>query len=243
MSDKLYDRDGVQLWHGLAENLDFIPDESVDLTVTSPPYNLGASGHKWVGVKEKEWGPHEFYDDTMPENEYQDWQVKVLDEAWRVTKNSGSLFYNHRQRSQKKRGILPWEWIRRTKWEFIQRITWNRSSTHNHDPQRFWRIDEDIYWLCKGEPYFNKQCAKFGTVWTFPFSTNSPHAAPFPEELPTRCILACSKPGDLILDCYVGSGTTVRVASRLGRRAIGVDKEEKYLLEMAIPSLAQMAML
>ncbi len=62
------------------------------------------------------------------------------------------------------------------------------------------------------------------TVWKVPTSNNaSAHWAPFPAEIPRRCILASSNPGDLVLDPYCGSGTTLAEAVRLGRRAVGVD--------------------
>lgn len=57
------------------------------------------------------------------------------------------------------------------------------------------------------------------------------HFAVFPEELAENCILAASAPGDMVLDPFVGSGTTVRVAHRLGRRAIGIDISQEYCEE------------
>lgn len=61
-------------------------------------------------------------------------------------------------------------------------------------------------------------------VWTFPTQPyKGAHFATFPEELPRRCILAATKPGDLVLDPFAGSGTTGRVAVKLNRRAMLVD--------------------
>ena len=54
------------------------------------------------------------------------------------------------------------------------------------------------------------------------------HFATFPEALPERCIKAGSKKGDLILDPFAGSGTTLKVAARLGRRSIGIELSEEY---------------
>lgn len=65
-----------------------------------------------------------------------------------------------------------------------------------------------------------------GSVWHFPPGGDKPeakHLAPFPLELPRRCILLSTQPGDLVLDPFAGSGTTGRAAEMLGRRFVGVD--------------------
>ena len=55
------------------------------------------------------------------------------------------------------------------------------------------------------------------------------HPTQKPEELLRRIILACTKEGDIVLDPFIGSGTTSVVAKELGRNSIGIEKEEKYL--------------
>lgn len=77
------------------------------------------------------------------------------------------------------------------------------------------------------------------SVWYFP-KANCPdaHFAVFPEELPKRCILASTQPGDLVLDPFAGRGTTIKVARQLRRSAIGIDLGEGYR-EMAV-SIAQL---
>lgn len=68
-----------------------------------------------------------------------------------------------------------------------------------------------------------------GDVWTIsvtPF--RGAHFAPFPLELPRRCILAGCRPGDTVLDPFSGAGTTALAAQQLGRRAIGIDINAKY---------------
>jgi site-specific DNA-methyltransferase (adenine-specific) len=66
-------------------------------------------------------------------------------------------------------------------------------------------------------------------VWDFSAQTKSKHPAPFPEELPKRLIKLHSFEGDVVLDPFVGSGTTCKVAKDLGRNYIGIDKEQKYI--------------
>ena len=76
------------------KGLQKIDDKSVDLIITSPPFNLGNTHH--TGFKK-----HKSYNDKMPEEEYQLWQLKVLNECFRVLKDNGSLLYQHKNRISK----------------------------------------------------------------------------------------------------------------------------------------------
>jgi len=68
------------------------------------------------------------------------------------------------------------------------------------------------------------------SVWNFAtHSYKGAHFATFPPELPRRCILAASRPGDTILDPFAGSGTTLAVAQELGREFVGIELAEEYL--------------
>lgn len=76
------------------------------------------------------------------------------------------------------------------------------------------------------------------TIWRI--NTNGipdEHYAPFPDELPRRCILAGSRPGDAVLDPFAGSGTTCRVAESLGRHSIGIDLGYQALQERRTDNL------
>jgi DNA modification methylase len=68
----------------------------------------------------------------------------------------------------------------------------------------------------------------YTTVWNIPPSKNEGHVCTFPEELVERCLLMCSDENDIVLDPFMGSGTTGKVAKRLNRKFIGVEKDEKY---------------
>lgn len=83
---------------------------------------------------------------------------------------------------------------------------------------------ETILMLVKQPSYrfFPEGLVESGDVWHFPPAKGG-HLAPFPEELPRRAILASTEPGDLVVDPFSGSGTTLRVAHALGRRAVGVE--------------------
>jgi site-specific DNA-methyltransferase (cytosine-N4-specific) len=72
------------------------------------------------------------------------------------------------------------------------------------------------------------------TVWTIPTQPYSgSHFATFPEKLVEPCILAGSRPSDIVFDPFVGSGTVIRTATRLQRKGVGCDINLKYLIEEA----------
>lgn len=78
------------------------------------------------------------------------------------------------------------------------------------------------------------------TVWSIPPAVREPggHPAPFPVELARRCIRLSTWPGEVVLDPFAGTGTTLVAARQLGRRAIGIERSEAYCLA-AIDRLAQ----
>jgi hypothetical protein len=128
-------------------------------------------------------------------------------------------------------------------------ITWNKDSTPEPVKSRVTRQAEIVLHLSAGTtPYFDKaswqmtekrlggfnapyeSSEKITDVWSLPSAngTNG-HGAEFPISLPGRCIALTSKPGDLVLDPFVGSGTSALAAMELGRRCIGFDTSQKYL--------------
>lgn len=118
-----------------------LPAECIDLIITSPPYNLGNKHH--TGDKR-----HQAYADSMPEIKYQEWQIEVLRECFRILKFEGSLFYNHKNRIRKGIQISPYEWLFKTPFIIKQELVWfNRSQ--NFDKIRFYPMTERVYWLAK----------------------------------------------------------------------------------------------
>ena len=76
------------------------------------------------------------------------------------------------------------------------------------------------------------------TVWNIPPARREGHPAPFPVELARRCVRLSTWPGETVLDPFAGSGTTLLAARQLGRRAIGIERSERYC-QLAIRRLAQ----
>jgi len=221
---------------GRAEHCESIADASVDLIITSPPYNLGAA--HWpmggAGNTPREAGiGYDIANDAMEENEYQDWQIKVINEMWRVAKDGASFFYNHKVRHAAGSIIHPMDWLRKTLWDIRQEIIWDRGSTHNHSSTLFWQQDERIYWLTKGTPKIDSRTIGIPSVWRIPFTDVRPennwHPAPFPIEIPETLIKIVTSAEAVVLDPFMGSGTTLIAATKSGRNSIGVEISSDYI--------------
>ena len=206
-----------------------LEDNSVNCTVTSPPYNkCGVGGGLFRKIE------YDTFDDTIPEEEYQQEQIELLDIIFDKTVEGGSFFYNHKVRYYKGDAISPWAWLTKTKWNIREEIIWARGSGPEISGYRFIQNDERIYWLCKGakHPRLPRACANWGSVWKFGPDMKNSHPAPYPLVLPLRCIQAVlpENPG-LVLDPYSGSGTTGVAATLLGHDYIGFDLSDKYQQE------------
>ena len=210
--------DSLELAKGLENN-------SIDCTVTSPPYNKGGIGGGLFRKIE-----YAAFNDTLPEEEYQNQQIELLNILFDKTKEDGSLFYNHKVRYLEGNAISPWEWLTQTKWNIREEIIWNRGSGPEISGYRFTQIDERIYWLCKASKRekLPRRSVNYGSVWKFPPEMTNPHPAPYPIILPARCIQAVMGEPGVILDPYSGSGTTGLAATLLGHDYIGFDLSEEY---------------
>ena len=209
-----------------------IPDASIDLVVTSPPYNK--RGHSGANLAGRNWKAGDIdygvFNDDMPEPEYQSWQLRILDEIYRVLVDGGSLFYNHKNRVKNYALTSPLVWLLKSPLTLRQEIIWDRGSAPDINPRRFYPSTERIYWMFKGEKpkYFNAASANYKEVWRINQEYNNEHPAPFPVEIAKRCIEACSRDGDLILEPFAGSGSTLLAAKELGRNAIGIEINPQY---------------
>lgn len=214
------------------ETLRGFPDDFFDITVTSPPYNKqGMSGVLVGEVKYKGSS------DTRSENGYQAEQIDVLNELYRVTKPGGHVFYNHKLRWLEGVMIHPLEWILGSKWisKIRQEIIWDRNIAANIRGWRFWQVEERIFWLQKGiviGDELQSKHAKMSSIWKIRPECRFPeHPAPFPLELPTRCIysIADDCTGLNILDPYCGIGTTLVAASIMNHNYVGIDICSDYI--------------
>ncbi len=213
------------------------PSESIDLIVTSPPYNKKSSRRKthktdtWSGGNAAiNYGD---FNDNLPEETYQTLQVSIINECLHILKSRGSFFYNHKNRTVNKEIISPYLWLLKTNAKIKQEIIWNRKMIVEVDKVRFYPKTEKIFWLIKNniQPKFNGDFAKLTEIWEILPCQNEKrhnHPAPFPEELVKNCILSTTNENDIIFDPYVGSGTTCSVAKTFKRQWIGIDISPEY---------------
>jgi len=201
-----------------------IKDKSINLIITSQPYNLGNTHH--TGFKK-----HKSYKDKMPEKDYQLWQLEVLNECFRVLKNNGSLIYQHKNRISKGIQISPYEWIYKSNFIIKQEIVWiNRSQ--NFDKIRFYPFTERVYWLTKDNKTklynkINKQDVFDWKEWK-PVGTRGLHTRAFPEKL-VEDFLNVFPDAKLILDPFIGSGTVAVVCKKMKRNFIGFEKNKDFV--------------
>lgn len=229
--NKIYEMDCLD---GLRQ----LPDNSVDLIITSPPYNKAGFNGKVRRTEKCIWNKTIDYSgdvdvDCMEENLYEKWQIEILNECFRVLKNDGSMFYNHKIRVRKNQISHPIEWIAKSKFNCRQIITWDRTASPNPDTCRYVPTTELIFWLCKTNknPRFRRdKNAIFQTeVWRFPADKNTAHPAPFPMALPDNIIPSVAQGEDIIvLDPFMGSGTVAKSAIKNSCRYIGFEISKNY---------------
>ncbi len=229
-----------------------LAEASVDVVVTSPPYNLGIAYNR--------------YGDRRAEGEYLDWMVQVAGALRRVLRPDGSLFLNIAGSSMQP--WLPFELIVRLRGVFTlqNHISWVKSiatgddSVGHYKPvpgARFLhRNHEHIFHLTQdgarkldrlavGVPFKDKsniarrghaqdlRCR--GDTWFIPYRTvrsragKHNHPGTFPVDLPRWCIRLHGTPGAVVLDPFAGTGTTLVAAGLEGGRGIGIEMDPDYV--------------
>lgn len=210
-----------------------MPDECVDLVVTSPPYNLKNStgngmkdgrGGKWAGAALVNGYSH--YNDNIPHDEYAEWQYNCLKEMFRLIKKDGAVFYNHKWRVQDGKLQDRQDIIRDL--PVRQIIIWRRKGGINFNPGYFLPTYEIIYLIPKPDFKLVPKANAYGDVWEFTQEMKNEHPAPFPVALIDRIISSTN--AQIILDPFMGSGTTAVVATGLKRNYIGIELSPNYCI-------------
>ena len=205
------------------EVLKTIPDNSIDCIITSPPYNIGKmhSNHLQFGT---------YAGNDMKEDEYQEWQIEVLNECFRVLKTNGSMFYNHKVRIKNGLAIHPLQWILKSNFLLKQEITWDMGKSANCDKIRFFPFSERIYWLVKDSKTKINNINNLSDVIRC-VSTNkrkdTGHIAVMPENI-SDFILDSVLDCKIVLDLFLGSGTTGVSAVKHNMDFIGIELDQKY---------------
>ena len=242
MNDPYFQGDNVQLYHADFLRLDAIPDSSVDLIVTSPPYNV-----------ELEYGTHK--DDSSYE-EYLVFTERWLQKCYALSKDAGRLCLNipldKNKGGQQSVCADITHIAKRAGWQYHSTIIWNEG---NISRRTAWGS-----WMSAGAPYviapvevilvmYKNRWRKddwsrednditrdefiqwTNGLWTFNGQRKKAaggHPAAFPAALSTRCIKLFSFIGDTVLDPFVGSGTTLLSARWHKRKGIGVEIDREY---------------
>jgi site-specific DNA-methyltransferase (adenine-specific) len=210
-----------------------LPSDSMDLIVADPPYNLG-----------KDYGNNH---DERDRSDYERFTRDWLSEAVRLLRPGGSLYVFMGVRFIARLFSLLQDELRL---DFNGWITWHYTQGMGRK-NGFSPRHEDILYFTRGKPFVfnldevrvpqkyyrqrnNMAGANPGDVWHFSHvhycsAERWPHPTQKPEALLERIIRASSRPGDMVLDPFVGSGTTCRVALALERRCIGIDLNPEYI--------------
>jgi site-specific DNA-methyltransferase (adenine-specific) len=228
-----------------------LPKASIDVVVSSPPYNLGIAYHN--------------YDDRRPRDEYLRWLGEVAHLLWQVLKPAGSVFLNVGSTNQDPWIMFDVAQALRERFVLQNHIVWvkaisigadsvghfkpissRRYLNHNHEAILHFTNTGDVPVdrLAIGVPFKDKsnikrfghttdrRCA--GNVWYLPYETvqakaqKFDHPAGFPVELPLRCIRLHGLPAT-VLDPFMGAGTTLVAAERLGQPGIGIELDPQYV--------------
>ena len=232
-----------KLIHGDTLDKNILDEECVDLTVTSPPYNIGK---KYSGDKK---------DDELNYEKYIKFSEKWLNNVLYWTKDTGRLCLNIGLDINKggKRPIYAdiLKTAMNTGWKYHSTIIWNEGNISRRTAWGSWMSAsaphviapvEVIIVLYKNEWKRISDTQRISDikaeefkewvygVWNFngESAKRIGHEAPFPRELPKRCIKLFSFTDDTVLDPFLGSGTTIIEAIENNRKGIGIEKEEKY---------------
>ena len=182
------------------------------------------------------WSPslirvgYEDYEDAMPEHKYYKWQRECINEMWRLLRDDGAIFYNHKWRVKNKQIVDCREIVKDFKVRQII-IRHRPSGSPNHCNSLFTPSYEVIYLIAKPNYKVINRSKKLQDVWSINFDINTEHPAPFPVAIPYLCIGSSVPVGEkhIVLDPFMGSGTTAIAAEQLGQTWLGIEKSEQYI--------------
>jgi len=240
--------DGIRIINADFLNVE-IQQSSVDLIVTSPPYNVGIQ--------------YNSHDDTISYEVYLKWTEKWLKKALQLMRPDGRMCLNIPLDKNKGGQQSVYADItgvaKKVGWKYHSTIIWNEGNISRRTAWGSWLSASAPYVIApvetivvlyketwkkqnKGKSDITKEEFIEWTngLWTFSGESKKKigHPAPFPMELPKRCIKLFSYVDDTVLDPFLGSGSTAIAAYKARRKAIGTEIDEKYL-KLAIERISK----
>ena len=209
------------------EGLKQLDNDCVDLVVTSPPYeDISGAGYT---AKNK---------DILFFKLYSEFINKLFYEYYRVLKPTGQIFFNIKSKTHNSQLSTP-HWLEFTdsfkQFKLKSYIIWKYAGSFDSTKKRFHLDYEIIYHLSKTDDiYLNENCNINDTltsVWYIPHNISKDdrvHPTQMPESLVERILNITSKKDDVVLDTFMGSGTTAVVSKRFGCRFIGFEISPDY---------------
>ncbi|MEI7771153.1 MAG: DNA methyltransferase [Chloroflexales bacterium] len=235
------------IYHGDSlEILETLPAGSVDLIFADPPYNLQLQGELWRPNQTRVDAVDDAWDQFGSFVEYDEFSRRWLGACRRVLKDTGTIWVIGSYHNIYRVGCTMQDlgyWI-------LNDVIWVKANPMpNFRGVRFTNAHETMLWCKKSREQkrytFNYQAMKtmnddkqMRSDWDLALCTGAErvmlngeklHTTQKPESLLYRVIMSSSNPGDSILDPFFGTGTTGAVAKRLGRRYIGIEREERYV--------------
>jgi site-specific DNA-methyltransferase (adenine-specific) len=216
-----------------------IEEGSVDLIVTSPPYNVDIH--------------YNSFNDSIPYNKYLEFTELWLEKALKLMKDDGRMCLNIPLDKNKGGQQSVYADIitiaKKVGWKYHSTIVWNEGNISRRTAWGSWLSPSVPYVIAPVEMIavlYRKRWKKQGRresditkeefiewtngIWTFPGESKKRvnHPAPFPLELPKRCIKLFTFVGETVLDPFLGSGTTLVACALLNRKGIGVEIDKNY---------------
>jgi modification methylase len=225
--------------------MDSLPAKSVDLVFADPPYNLQLGGELLRPNNSKVDGVDEDWDRFTDFAAYDQFTRGWLKAARRVLKDDGSLWVIGSYHNIFRVGAV----LQDLGFWMLNDIVWRKSNPMpNFRGTRFTNAHETLIWCAKSAESrytFNYDAMKslnddlqMRSDWVLPLCTGSErlksggrktHPTQKPESLLYRVVMSATKPGDVILDPFFGTGTTGAVAKKLGRNFIGLERDPEYI--------------